>query len=73
VELAAPTEAPAFLSDAPPAAGATLAEARKESELSPKEWLAKIKELRRAGKRAEAEASLQEFRKRYPEYPVEKP
>ena len=34
------------------------AEARKERVRSPEEWLAKIKELRNAGKHAEAEESL---------------
>lgn len=69
-ELAAPTSAPGLLSDAPTAGGTTATEARTEQTLSPKEWLAKIRELRHAGKIAEAEASLKAFKKRYPEYPV---
>lgn len=71
-ELAAPTSAPALLSDAPTVAGASATEARKEHAFSPKEWLAKIKELRRTGKTAEAEASLKAFKQQYPDYPVEK-
>jgi hypothetical protein len=71
-ESAVPTRAPALLSDAPSAAGTVTMEARKEQALSPKEWIARIKELRRAGKTAEAEASLKAFKERYPEYPAEK-
>jgi hypothetical protein len=71
-EFAAPTSAPPLLSDAPIAAGTITTEARKEPELSPKEWIARIKELRRAGKFTEAEASLKALKKRYPEYPMGK-
>jgi hypothetical protein len=45
---------------------------RAEVTLSPEAWLAKITELRRTGKTAEAEASLKAFKERYPEYPAEK-
>ena len=37
---------------------------------SPEEWLAAIAELRRRGRTAEADASLAEFRRRYPDYPL---
>jgi hypothetical protein len=71
-ELAAPTSAPALLPDVSTTAGTIPTEARKEQALSPKEWLAKIRELRRAGKHAEAEANLKALKERYPEYPAEK-
>ncbi|MCB1825987.1 MAG: hypothetical protein KDJ54_15985, partial [Candidatus Competibacteraceae bacterium] len=38
---------------------------------SPEEWLAAITELRRQGRTAEADAELAEFRRRYPDYPLE--
>jgi len=37
---------------------------------SPQAWLARIAELRKQGRLKEAEESLAEFRKRYPEYPI---
>lgn len=37
-------------------------------ERSPEQWLAEIRKLKVEGRTAEAEASLAEFRKRYPEY-----
>lgn len=40
-------------------------------ERSPVEWLARIAELRRQGRTAEVEASLREFRRRYPDYPLD--
>ncbi|MDH3669661.1 MAG: hypothetical protein OES46_00670 [Gammaproteobacteria bacterium] len=40
--------------------------------MTPEEWLAKIATLRAQGKQTEAEASLAAFRKRYPDYPVDK-
>jgi len=40
-----------------------------KAERSPEEWLAEIAEWRRQGRTAEAEASLAEFRRRYPDYP----
>jgi hypothetical protein len=39
-----------------------------KAERSPEEWLAEIAELRRQGRTVEAEASLAEFRRRYPDY-----
>jgi hypothetical protein len=39
--------------------------------LSPEAWLRYIAELRKQGKPNEAEASLEEFKKRYPDYPIE--
>lgn len=39
--------------------------------LSPEAWLRHIAELRKQGKLSEAEASLEAFRKRYPDYPIE--
>ncbi|HXG22321.1 MAG TPA: hypothetical protein VNN62_25035 [Methylomirabilota bacterium] len=44
----------------------------EEERLSPERWIAKIKELRRAGKHAEAKASLQALKKQYPKYPAER-
>lgn len=38
---------------------------------SPEKWLAAIAELRRQGRTAEADASLAEFRRRYPDHPLE--
>lgn len=40
-------------------------------DLSPQEWLKRIVELRKQGKLSEAQSSLAEFRRRYPDYPVE--
>lgn len=40
--------------------------------MTPEEWLAKIATLRAHGKQAEADASLAAFRKRYPDYPLDK-
>lgn len=40
--------------------------------LSPEEWLKRIAQLRQQGKHDEAEASLAAFKKRYPDYPIEK-
>lgn len=39
------------------------------SRRAPVEWLAEIAELRRQGRTAEADASLKEFRRLYPDYP----
>ena len=36
----------------------------------PQRWIERIRELRRAGKAAEAEESLREFRRQYPAYPL---
>lgn len=45
--------------------------AAAETALSPQEWLKQIAELRKQGRLSEAQASLAEFRRRYPDYPVE--
>ncbi len=39
---------------------------------SPEAWLAEIEALRKAGKHAEADAELEKFRQRYPDYPLDK-
>jgi hypothetical protein len=50
---------------------------RKESsaklaqvELAPETWLARIAELRKQGRTREADESLAEFKKRYPDYRI---
>jgi hypothetical protein len=40
---------------------------------SPEAWLVRIAELRKQGRSKEAEESLAEFRKRYPDYPIAAP
>ena len=40
-----------------------------KAKRSPEKWLAEIAEWRRQGRITEAEASLAEFRRRYPDYP----
>ncbi len=45
--------------------------AATETDLSPQEWLKRIAELRKQGRLSEAQASLAEFKRRYPDYPVE--
>jgi len=57
---------------AAPATGAKAEDAGRGEEMPPEEWLARIEELRRQGKDAEAEALLAEFKKRFPEYPLER-
>jgi len=52
-------------------ARAKVEDAGRAREMTPEEWLAKIEELRRQGKEVEADALFAEFRKRYPDYPVE--
>jgi hypothetical protein len=47
--------------------------AGRAKEPTPEEWLEDIERLRREGRDAEAEASLSAFRRRYPDYLVEKP
>lgn len=42
-------------------------------ELTPEAWLARIAELRKEGRRREADESLAEFRKRYPDYRIPEP
>lgn len=41
------------------------------TDRSPAEWLKEIAELRRQGRTAEAEARLSEFRRQYPDYPLD--
>jgi hypothetical protein len=41
-----------------------------EQVLPPEQWLQQIEKLLKAGKDAEARASLAEFRKRYPHHPL---
>jgi hypothetical protein len=55
---------------APPAAGAAQGMLAKKSELTPEAWLARIAELRKEGRMREADESLVEFRKRYPDYKI---
>ena len=43
-----------------------------EPPLPPQKWLERIEELRREGRLTEADASLVEFKKRYPDYPLPK-
>lgn len=42
-------------------------------ELTPQAWLARIAELRKEGRQREADESLAEFRKRYPDYRIPEP
>jgi hypothetical protein len=53
----------------PPGAGSP-AQRAGEPARDPKTWLERILALRREGKLQEAERSLQEFRRRYPDYPL---
>jgi len=56
------------------AAAATRAkveDAGRVQEMAPEEWLARIEELRRQGKQTEADALLAEFKKRFPDYPLD--
>ena len=55
---------------APPAAGAAQGMLAKKSEMTPAAWLTRIAELRKEGRKREAEESLAEFRKRYPDYKI---
>ena len=52
-----------------PSAALTATEIRA---LSPEEWLKRIVQLRDQGKHDEADTSLAAFKKRYPDYPIEK-
>lgn len=58
-----------LLQEAPATMESEAAVRQLKAERSPEEWLADIAELRRQGRTAEAEASLTEFRRRYPDYP----
>lgn len=42
---------------------------RQQADRSPEEWLADITKLQRQGRSAEAQANLEAFRRRYPNYP----
>jgi len=42
--------------------------AERDTARTPDQWIAEIRRLRQEGRTAEAEASLAEFRKRYPYY-----
>jgi hypothetical protein len=55
---------------APAAASAAQGMLAKKSELTPEAWLARIAELRKQGRAKEADESLAEFRKRYPDYKI---
>ena len=55
---------------APPPAGAAQGMLAKKSEMTPEAWLVRIAELRKEGRMREAEESLAEFRKRYPDYRI---
>lgn len=64
--LAAPS--PALRGQLAPAPVPGRAGMAEKAARSPEQWLAEIRRLKRAGKAAEAETSLAEFRKRYPQY-----
>lgn len=69
-EERAPTPAAPALS-APPVDGALEQGAPKrsaEQARTPETWLEEIRELRRKGRHAEADAALRAFKKRYPDY-----
>lgn len=58
--------------DAPaPASQMDIAAPAEDLKLAPELWLQKIENLRKQGKIKEADASLAEFRKLYPDYPVD--
>lgn len=42
-----------------------------EKEKSPEIWLVEIRELRRQGRKSEADAALRAFKQRYPDYPLD--
>ncbi len=72
--------APAALSAPTPAAASTERGLRRENsassaesggpDLSPEHWLDRIRALRREGRTIEADASLAQFRKHYPQFPL---
>ena len=77
-DIAAKPASRASAAPAPPAAGAgaetnVLAGKLARAELSPQAWLERIAELRKQGRTREAEESLAEFKKRYPDYRVPEP
>ena len=59
----AATALPGQIAPAPGRAGMA-----EKAERSPEQWLAEIRRLKQAGRAVEAETSLAEFRKRYPQY-----
>jgi hypothetical protein len=58
------------LASAPPAPSAAAAAKLPEATLAPEAWLNRIAELRKEGRGREAQESLAEFRKRYPNYKI---
>jgi hypothetical protein len=54
-------------------AAAPMAAKPAAAPLTPEAWLARIAELRKQGRRREADESLAEFRKRYPGYRIPEP
>jgi hypothetical protein len=75
---AAADAVPAAPASAPAVAGAAvqnrmraeLAAKPAKAELAPEAWLARIAELRKEGRLREAEDSLAEFKKRFPDYKI---
>ena len=77
-DIAAKPTSRASAAPTPAAAGAAaessvLAGKLARAELSPQAWLERIAELRKQGRTREAEESLAEFKKRYPDYRVPEP
>jgi len=77
-DIAAKPASRASAAPTPAAAGAAaessvLAGKLARAELSPQAWLERIAELRKQGRTREAEESLAEFKKRYPDYRVPEP
>ena len=70
-ETAAQMAAPAPVQPAAEADG-YLKEDASTANLPPKEWLARIRQLKQQGKLDEARKELAAFKKRYPDYPVPK-
>ena len=59
------------LQEAPAGAAAQAGRlSRQSDEASPERWLARIAELRHAGRDDEADRQLAEFRRRFPDYRV---
>jgi hypothetical protein len=54
----------------PTQAAPPVARRSREGVLAPDKWLEDILSLRRAGRLAEADAALAEFRKAYPDHPL---
>ncbi len=65
VRLGASNEAAGAVSSAPAAKALT-----ERDAVSPEVWLQRIRELRTAGREAEAAQSLARFRQRYPDFPL---